>query len=307
VHPLGKDYLKKGSSSDPNNYRGIALVDVLSKNFITIITKRLTFYSEAYNIISECQSGFRAGYSTVDNAFVLYSIVNKNLSRKGRPVYVAFIDFRKAFDSVAHEKLFEVLRKHKVKGNLYNTIIALYNSVKACVKNNEGISDSFPCPVGVRQGCTLSPLLFCLFINELYELFCVNEIKGLQLYPDITEIFMLMFADDIGLVSDTVVGLQKQLNLLHKFCVDFKMLVNLDKTKIVVFKRGGRLSSREVWTYDGTAVETVSGFTYVGMYFTNRLSFYKMAEANSVKGKKVLNYVFMSLKSLGCIPYKTFF
>jgi len=63
---------KKGQQHDPNNYRGIALDDVLSKIYISIITKRLTFYVEAVDLLPENQAGFRAGYSTVDNAFVLY-------------------------------------------------------------------------------------------------------------------------------------------------------------------------------------------------------------------------------------------
>ena len=61
----------------------------------SIITKRLIFYVEAVDLLPENQAGFRAGYSTVDNAFVLYSIVNKYLNTKRKPVYVAFVDFKR--------------------------------------------------------------------------------------------------------------------------------------------------------------------------------------------------------------------
>jgi len=66
----------------------------------SIITKRLTFHTQAYNKICECQGGFREGYSTLDNGFILKSINNKYLSMKGKSIYVAFVDFHKAFDSV---------------------------------------------------------------------------------------------------------------------------------------------------------------------------------------------------------------
>ena len=102
---------KKGSMNNADNYRGIALIDILSKVYINIITRRLTFYTQAYNCICENQCGFREGYSTIDNAFVLYSIINKYLSMKGKSIYVAFIDFQKAFDSVDRCILYEVLHK----------------------------------------------------------------------------------------------------------------------------------------------------------------------------------------------------
>jgi hypothetical protein len=67
----------------------------------------------------------------------------------------------------------------------------------------------------------------------------VRYIRGIQLFPDIVELFLLMFADDIALISDTIVGLQKQLNLLQQFCISSKFVVNIEKTKVLVFKRGG--------------------------------------------------------------------
>ena len=70
----------------PSNYRGIALIDVLSKLCISIITKRLTLYTEAYSRLSESQAGFRAGYRTTDNAFILYSLVSKCIRVKSKPL-----------------------------------------------------------------------------------------------------------------------------------------------------------------------------------------------------------------------------
>lgn len=180
---------KKGSVNDPNNYRGIALLDVLSKVYIAIITKRLTFYLNAYCKICEAQAGFRSGYCTVDNAFILQAIVSKYLCMKRKTLYVAFIDFQKAFDSVDHNILYDILRKGGIKGNLYNAIQSIYISVKACVKTNNGVTDCFECPIGLRQGCNLSPIMFALFIDELYSLLCKNRTRGIQLFPHLVEIF----------------------------------------------------------------------------------------------------------------------
>ena len=281
-------------------------MEILSKIYISILTKRLTFYAEAYEKLTESQAGFRNGYSTVDNAFALYSIVTKYFNLRRKAVYVALIDFEKAFDTVDRPILYDILHKNGVTGTLFTAIQAIYNNVKACVKSPDGISDEFICPVGLRQGCSLSPILFSLFINEMYYEFKSSNVRGIQLFPDLTEIFLLMFADDIGLISDTVTGLQKQLSILHEYCRDFKLKVNI-KTKIMVFKRGGGLSKKEHWSYGGILLEVVKGFTYVGIYFTNRLSFFKMAENSTLKAKKVLNYLFSSFSKLSVLPAKTFF
>ena len=125
-NPLLFPLYKKGSVNNPNNYRGIALVEYVSKLYISIITKRLTFYVEAYSKLSESQAGFRAGYATIDNAFVLYSIVSKYLSFKRRPVYVVFVDFQKVFDSVDRSILYDVLKRNGIKGKLFMAIQHIY-------------------------------------------------------------------------------------------------------------------------------------------------------------------------------------
>ena len=185
--------------------------------------------------------------------------------------------------------------------------MSIYDSVKACIKTSQGVSNVFICPRGVRQGCSLSPILFCLFINELYDMFCSNDIRGIQMFPDITEIFMLMFDDDVALIADTIVGLQRQLNILSEFSLVNKIDVNIAKTNIVVFKRGGRLAASERWTYRNEPLTVVNSFSYVGVNFTNRLCMYKMAEHVSSKAKRVLFHVFQTFDYSLCLPYNTYF
>ena len=220
---------------------------------------------------------------------------------------MAFIDFQKAFDSVDRTILYEVLRKGGLKGKLYGAIVSIYSSVNACVRYNSEISECFPCPIGLRQGCKLSPILFALYINELQEFLENQDVRGIQLFPNIVEVFILMFADDIGLISDTISGLQRQLNALETFCDSKRLTVNTDKTKILVFKRGGLLSQREKWKYKNKQIECVNGFTYVGIFFTNRLSLYKMADAMAIKARKVLAQLFSYFADLTCLPIKKHF
>jgi len=124
-----------------------------------------------------------------------------------------------------------------------------------------------------------------------------HGVRGIQLFPDIAERFMLLFADDITCIAYTIAGLQRQLNVLQECCNDFKLIVNVTKTKVLVFKKGGRLSKAEQWY----------GFLYLGVFFSQQMSMFKMAESISVKAKKALNHLFNGLHSLPCIPYETFF
>ena len=82
--------------------------------------------------ITECQAGFRKNYSIVDQIFTLYAIVQKCLRRKGQKLYVAFVDFRKAFDSVRHDKLLDCIRNQGVKGKFFGALRAMYNSLLSC-------------------------------------------------------------------------------------------------------------------------------------------------------------------------------
>jgi len=70
-----------------------------------------------------------------------------------------------------------------------------------------------------------------MFIDELYTLLCDCDVRGIQLLLNLTEICLLMFADDMALIADTVVGLQRQLHILYDFCQRSKVVVNITKTK----------------------------------------------------------------------------
>ena len=226
---------QKGDINCTDNYRGISLLDVFGKIYVSIINRRFTFYVNVYGKILEAQAGFREGYSTIDNAFILSAILQKYLNRKGGELYVCFVDFKKAFDSVNRQKLWQVLTTNGIKGNVFKAIYSMYACVKFCVRFNNECTNTFDCPVGLRQGCLLSPVIFSIFVNELSKLIESSDICGIQLFPDITEILLLLFADDIALMADSVRGLQKQINITEKFCDTYKMVVDTVKTKVMVF------------------------------------------------------------------------
>lgn len=78
-----------------------------------------------------------------------------------------------------------------------------------------------------------------------------------------------MFADDAVIFSDSIYGLQSSLSNLESYCLKWNLKVNVDKTKIVVFQKGGNLSRNEKWTYFGEEIEIVNSFNYLGMVLSS--------------------------------------
>ncbi|KAF4530296.1 hypothetical protein B566_EDAN017759, partial [Ephemera danica] len=102
-------YKNKGSVESADNYRGIALAPVMSKIYSSLIHARLLPWALKNNKISLFQAGFRPGYSTTDNLFVLDHLIKKYLSKKKGKLYCAFVDFQKAFDTVDRQILWQKL------------------------------------------------------------------------------------------------------------------------------------------------------------------------------------------------------
>ena len=114
-------YKNKGDRSDCNNYRGITLLSCLGKLFTSILNERLKQYCNVNNIISENQAGFREKYSTTDHIFSLKLLIDLFVSKKLKH-FCAFIDYKKAFDSVDRDLLLYKLSQIGVDGRFYSAI-----------------------------------------------------------------------------------------------------------------------------------------------------------------------------------------
>ena len=157
-------YKCKGDRNDPDNYRGITLLSCLGKLFTSIINERLNKYADKIALINENQAGFRKKYSTTDHIFLFKNVIDLHLKqKKGKKLFCAFVDYRKAFDFVWRSALWYKLKKSGIKGKLFNVIVNMYKNIKSCVSLNSECSDYFASTSGVRQGESLSPFLFAIF------------------------------------------------------------------------------------------------------------------------------------------------
>jgi hypothetical protein len=179
----------------------------------------------------------------------------------------------------------------------------MYGSVKARVRCGGRLTDYVSCNLGVKQGDTCSPVLFSLFINELALDVIRNGRHGVTLSLNAFELFILLLADDVVLLSETVIGLQTQLNSLCIAARKLSLKVNLDKSNIIVFRKGGYLGERERWLYDGTEMPVVNAYKYLGIYFSTRLSFVSACRDIASKAKKALLCIIQRLRMYNCSSF----
>ena len=113
--------------------------------------------------------------------------------------------------------------------------------------------------------------------------------------------FLLLFADDVILLSDTVVGLQNQLNALKQEADRLFLNVNLDKTNIMVFRKGGHHSVYEKWWYGELEVKVTNSYKYLGVIFTTKLSLNATWSEVCRKGKRGVIEILRAMRKLNSI------
>ena len=229
---------KKGDVNDANNYRGISLVSCFGKLFTSILNNRIIDWENEFSILTYAQFGFRAGFSTVDAMFVLQSLIMKTLGNKKR-LYCCFIDFQKAFDSIDRTQLWCKIFNTGIQGKLLNIIKSMYNNVKSCVKYDGAFSDYFCNDTGLMQGETLSPILFSLYVNDFEMCFIKDNCTSIDI--QLINLFLLMYADDMVILSETPEGLQKMLDSLSNYTKKWKLKVNVQKLKLLFLGMGEKL------------------------------------------------------------------
>ena len=120
----------------------------------------------------------------------------------------------------------------------------MYQGIKSCVSVNGKISTFFQCSMGVRQGENLSPFLFSIYLNDLEQYLRTNNVVGIDCTLQTDELFMyfklvvLLYADDTVIFADSANNLQHVLNIFENYCTVWRLTVNIDKTKIMIFGRG---------------------------------------------------------------------
>lgn len=260
---------KKGPTSDPFNYRGIALINSCVKIFTKILQTRLYNWAISLGLLPEEQGGFMEGKGTTDNIFVLQTAIHLRLRHRGGRVYAMFVDFKRAFDSIPHDKLWAFLYNTGFSPKLLRILSAFYSQVTLQVRSNSGLSEQADVSEGVLQGEILSPLLFILYLGDITEFFRSRGVSGISLNHT-TDLLLLLYADDLVLLAQSPAALKEMMTVLQEYCNIKGLSVNTQKTKIVVFRKGGPVpTSVENLPLNGHPIEVVDSYSYLGVTFSS--------------------------------------
>jgi hypothetical protein len=176
---------KSGSLTDPNNYRPISLLTFFSKVLEKLFLNRIVPFLNRNNVLHDKQFGFSKGKSTSDAlTCLLSSLISKYNTNK--TFILTLLDLKKAFDFVNHDLLLYKIKHYGIRGIPHKWISDyLTNRTQSC-KVNGSLSSPMPIFAGVPQGSILGPLLFNLFVNDVFDLESSNV--EIFLYADDTAI-----------------------------------------------------------------------------------------------------------------------
>jgi hypothetical protein len=204
---------------------------------------------------------------------------------------------------VWRQGLWQKLLKYNINGKCFTVIKNMYHNIKSRIKSNNEYSDFFPCMNGVRQGENLSPLLFAIYLNDLENYLCSENVKGIECKISHKEfgmyfkLFIILYADDTVLLSETSENLQENLNIFDKYCKEWKLQVNTQKTKVLIF--GSRSKKyNNYFKFNETILETTNEYKYLGLYLSRTKSFKKTKQHIADQANKAMFSLQKKIRSL---------
>ncbi|VDO19666.1 unnamed protein product [Heligmosomoides polygyrus] len=252
---------KKGNLSDCGNWRGITLLSVPGKVFCTVLLRRLRDAID--DRLREEQAGFRNGRSCCDQIFTLRNIIEQCLEYR-YPLHINFVDFKKAFDSVHRESLWEILKLYGVPTTFVEIFRSLYQNSMCCVKTTLGNTSYFEVTTGVRQGCVLSPLLFNVALDFVMRRTTAEVQEGIPWFRG--RLMDLDFVDDIAVFAEENDKLQRITERLSQEAGNIGLRISPEKSKVMCV---GIASPRDAIYIGSDRLEVVNSFTYLGSMIAN--------------------------------------
>ncbi|XP_062834399.1 uncharacterized protein LOC134298378 [Anolis carolinensis] len=279
---------KKGDRTHCGNYRGISLLTFARKILTRILANRLLPVSE--DTLPESQNGFRPSRGTVNMIFTARQLQEK-CREQNQPLYMAFIDLAKAFDTLNRSALWTILQKIGCPDKFVNILRLLHDDMMATVlDSNSSQSDPFKVGSGVKQGCVIAATLFSIFIAMILHLVDGKLPTGVEIFyrTDVklfnlsrlkaktkvttTSVIELQYAEDNVVCAHSEEDLQATLNTFAEAYEKLGLSLNIVKTKVLFQQAPANLSAKPGIQLNGVTLENVDNFRYLGSHLSTKVN-----------------------------------
>ena len=263
IHPI----YKKGDPDDPANYRGITVGMCITKLLAMIFDDRIHTWSEGAGVRADGQAGFRRDHRTVDNIFILRTLIeqckgrDRNRTGQKKKLYVCFVDFKKAFDTVPRDLLWQALEDTGMGHKMMRCIKSIYDTDTAGVHTQTASQTPSAARLASNIGSPMSRNLFGLYLDDLQGALTDTPDSNCPMLGDYA-LPLLLYADDLAILSHSEEGLQRLMDALEAFCHTKRLTFNIEKTKAMVTSQK---ATDLALTYQGLQIEKVQAFRYLGL------------------------------------------
>ncbi len=261
THLILKD-AKKGS--EPENFRPITCLPTMWKLFSGIIARKIMHHITINEILHREQKGACPGSRGAKEQLATDRTITKDNKKRNTNLAMAWIDYKKAFDSVPHSWIVKCMEMYKINTKLQEVIISSMTEWKTTLMHDKQEIGKVPIKRGIFQGDSLSPLLFCLAINPLSDVLhgCDSPYKTATGQM----ISHLLYMDDLKLYSRKEEGINSLIQAVHKFSDDIQMKFGLNKCARLIIHRGKVKNSPDLPIEEGVIPDISRGsYKYLGI------------------------------------------
>jgi len=275
---------KKGNKHEASNYRPVSLTSITCKTLEHIIYSQVMEHYNKHNFLSQYQHGFRSGYSCETQLLTTVEDIQRGLDSEACYYDLIILDFSKAFDKVAFNRLLFKLQKSGINGKLLIWIQNwLTQRTQRVVVEGEH-SRTEPVTSGVPQGTVLGPLFFLVYINDINK-----EVEStLRLFADDSLLYR-----QIKTPEDQYI-LQRDIDKLADWARLWQMSFNVKKCHVLRIKRSKRTTRSQgecVYSMAGVRLVEVEHHPYLGVELDNTLSWDTQLKNINSKSIRVLNMI----------------
>ena len=251
---------KKGERYLPSNYRPVSLTCIASKIMEHIVTKHIMNHLEKHRILTDHQHGFRSKKSTETQLLCFAQDIYNNM-RKNQQTDVIVMDFAKAFDKVAHNRLLKKLDVMGITGKTNKWVKSFLENREQSVVCEGDMSSWGSVTSGVPQGSVIGPILFLVYINDLP----IGLKSNVRLFADDTIVYLTISNEEDGRI------LQSDLDKLAKWEDKWQMQFHPQKCNVIQISKKAR-PIRTSYHLHGHTLEEVDSTKYLGVTIQNTFS-----------------------------------